>query len=55
MSEALGRRALHGLSQLASSLEPTARAADIVLAMRVGEEPPVYSRPLPPRPMVATG
>lgn len=55
VSEALGRRALHGLSQLASSLEPTARASDIVLAMRIGEEPPVYSRPLPPRPLVATG
>jgi hypothetical protein len=55
VSEAVGRRALHGLTQLASTLEPTARACDIVLAVRVGDEPPVYSRPLPPLRLPATG
>ena len=50
VAEALGRRTRHGLTALAASLEPAARASDIVLAVRVGEEPPVYSRPLPPRP-----
>jgi hypothetical protein len=55
VSEALGRRASHTLTTLAASLEPMARATDVVLAVRVGDEPPVYSRPLPPRPVFATG
>jgi hypothetical protein len=55
VSEALGRRAMHGVSGLAASLEPMARATDVVLAVRHGEEPPVYSRPLPPLPLPATG
>src|SRR5262245_61726434 len=53
VSEALGRRASHALTALASSLEPMARATDVVLAVRIGDEPPVYSRPLPPLPLVA--
>ena len=55
VSEALGRRATHTLTTLAASLEPMARATDVVLAVRIGDEPPVYSRPLPPRPVFATG
>jgi hypothetical protein len=55
VSEALGRRATHVLTSLASSLEPMARATDVVLAVRIGDEQPVYSRPLPPRPVFATG
>jgi hypothetical protein len=58
VSEALGRRAMHSLTSLAGALEPMARATDIVLAVRVGEEAPVYSRPLPPVPfpdLPATG
>ena len=55
VSEALGRRATHGIKALASALEPTARATDIVLAVRIGEEPPVYSRLLPPIPLPQTG
>ena len=51
LAETLGRRATHAMTSLAASLEPTARASDIVLAVRVGEEPPVYSRPLPPLPL----
>ena len=53
VSEALGRRATHGITTLAASLEPMARATDIVLAVRIGEEPPVFSRPLPPLPFPA--
>jgi len=55
VSEALGRRASHGIKTLASALEPVARATDIVLAVRIGEEPPVYSRLLPPIPLPQTG
>jgi len=55
VSEALGRRATHGITALASALEPMARATDIVLATRIGEEPPVYSRLLPPIPLPQTG
>src|SRR5262249_42395276 len=58
VSEALGRRAMHSLTTLAASLEPMARATDIVLSVRIGEEPPVFSRPLPPLPfpvLPATG
>ena len=59
VSEALGRRAMHGVTALAAALEPTARATEVVLAVRLGEEPPVYSRILPPLPaplpMPATG
>jgi len=55
VSEALGRRATRGITQLAASLEPVARTSDVVLAVRIGEEAPVYSRPLPPRPLFATG
>jgi hypothetical protein len=54
VSEALGRRATHGITTLAAALEPVARATDIVLAVRIGEEAPVYSRPLPPIPLPKT-
>ena len=54
VSEALGRRASHSLTMLAVALEPTARAADMVLAVRIGEEAPVYSRP-ETRALSATG
>jgi hypothetical protein len=46
VADAHGRRALHDLTQLAAALEPMARACDIVLAVRIGEDPPVFSRPL---------
>jgi hypothetical protein len=55
VSEALGRRASHAVTQLAASLEPVARTSDLTLAVRIGEEAPVFSRPLPPRPLFATG
>ena|SRR5688572_4111892 len=55
VSEALGRRAMHAVTGLAASLEPMARATDVVLAVRLGEEPPVYSRPLPPLPLPRAG
>jgi len=44
-SEALGRRATHELAALAAALEPVALANELSLSVRVGEEPPVYSRP----------
>ncbi|HEX6767267.1 MAG TPA: hypothetical protein VF103_17335, partial [Polyangiaceae bacterium] len=50
VSEALGRRAMHAITGLAAALEPTARATEVVLAVRLGEEPPVYGRILPPLP-----
>jgi hypothetical protein len=46
VGESHGRRALHDLTALAAALEPMARACDIVLAVRIGEDPPVFSRPL---------
>jgi hypothetical protein len=55
VSEALGRRSMHAVTSLAASLEPMARATDVVLAVRLGEEPPVYSRPLPPLPLPRAG
>jgi hypothetical protein len=57
VSEALGRRAMNAITALATALEPTARATEVVLAVRIGEEPPVYSRILPPVPvpLPATG
>lgn len=50
VSEALGRRATHELTSLAAALEPVAVASDLALSVRIGEEPPVYSRPAPSRP-----
>lgn len=55
VSEALGRRATHDLTALAALLEPTAIASDLVLAVRVGDDPPVFSRPGAPRTVAATG
>lgn len=55
VSEAMGRRATHDLTTLAAALEPTAVASDLVLAVRVGEDPPVFSRPAGPRSVAATG
>jgi hypothetical protein len=55
VSEAHGRRATHELTSLAAALEPMARAADLVLAVRIGEEAPVFSRPLATRNLSATG
>jgi len=54
VSEALGRRASHAVTLLAAALEPVVRAGDLVLAVRVGEAPPVYSRPRE-RVLCATG
>ncbi|HEV8547408.1 MAG TPA: hypothetical protein VGQ57_00245 [Polyangiaceae bacterium] len=44
-SEALGRRATHELTALAAALEPVALASELTLAVRVGEDAPVFSRP----------
>ncbi len=55
VSEALGRRAAHELTALAASLEPVGRASDIVLAVRIGENPPVFSHPTFTHPLAATG
>jgi hypothetical protein len=55
VSEALGRRASHSTTALAASLESVARMSDLTLAVRIGEEAPVFSRLLPPRPLFATG
>jgi hypothetical protein len=55
VSEALGRRATHDLTMLAGQLEPTAVASDLVLAVRIGDDPPVFSRPAAPRGVAATG
>ncbi len=55
MSEALGRRATHELNALAAALEPVALASELSLSIRVGEEPPVFSRPAPPRTLAETG
>jgi hypothetical protein len=55
VGEALGRRATHDLTALAAQLEPTAVASDLVLAVRVGDDPPVFSRPAGPRSVAATG
>jgi hypothetical protein len=54
VSEALGRRASHDLTALAALLEPTVVASDLVLAVRVGDEPPVFSRPGAARSVAAT-
>ena len=53
--EALGRRATAELTSLAAALEPMARASDLVLSVRIGEDPPVFSRPGPARTFAATG
>jgi hypothetical protein len=55
VSEALGRRATHDLTSLAAQLEPTVVASDLVLAVRIGDDPPVFSRPAGPRRVAATG
>lgn len=55
VSEALGRRATHELSTLAAALESVAQAAELSLSIRIGEEPPIYSRPAPLRETAATG
>lgn len=55
VGEALGRRATVELTTLAALLEPMARASDLVLSVRIGEDPPVFSRPGPARTFAATG
>ncbi len=55
VSDSLGRRATHSLTTLAAALEPTARACDMVLSVRVGEGEPVYSRPPRSRPLAQVG
>jgi hypothetical protein len=55
VSEALGRRATHALTALAARLEPMARAADVVLSVRIGEDAPVFSRPFGPSSLKKTG
>jgi hypothetical protein len=55
VSEALGRRATHELTTLAAALESVALAAELSLSIRVGEEPPIYSRPALMRAIAATG
>jgi hypothetical protein len=54
VSETLGVRAVHELMALAASLEPVARASEIVLGARVGDDQPIFSRP-PERALAATG
>jgi sirohydrochlorin ferrochelatase len=53
-SEAHGRRATHELTALAAALEPMALASDLSLAVRIGAEAPIYSRPVSSRPVLAT-
>ena len=55
VSEALGRRATYELTMLAAALEPVAIVSDLSLCVRVGETPPVFSRPVLARPVAATG
>jgi hypothetical protein len=55
VSEAHGRRATHELALLAAALEPVTRVSDLSLCVRVGETPPVFSRPPVPRTLVANG
>jgi hypothetical protein len=55
VSEALGRRASHDLTALAALLEPMAVASELVLAVRVGDEAPVFSRPAGSRRAAAAG
>jgi hypothetical protein len=55
VSEALGRRATHELTMLAAALEPVVLASELSLSVRVGEDPPVFSRPALRRSVAATG
>jgi len=55
VSEALGRRATHELSTLAAAVESVARAAELSLSIRIGDEAPIYSRPVLMREIAKAG
>jgi hypothetical protein len=55
VGEAHGRRATHELTLLAAALEPVTLVSELTLCVRVGETPPVFSRPPAPRTLVANG
>jgi hypothetical protein len=45
VSEEAGRRAAHSLTALAAALDPMAYACGVELSVRLGDKPPLYSRP----------
>jgi hypothetical protein len=55
VSDELGRRSAHSLTALAAALDPMAYACGVELSIRLGEKPPLYSRPPSSLPLSAAG
>lgn len=55
VNEELGRRAANSLTALGTTLDSLAFACGVELAIRIGDKPPLYSRPPSAQPMSATG
>ena len=55
VSDEHGRRSAHALTTLAAALDPMAYACGVELAIRLGEKPPLYSRPPSALPLTLTG